>query len=123
MRAGMINCESNLPGLINQIFPSGSSASQSCIIIFIIASSCFSEFVLGVHVRTFGHKGQFKRRSLFIMNHISHFDWMYFWLLMVRQGDLSALSTVTKDMMGKIPIFGTCVCVCVCPAVSSWHQN
>ena len=62
-----------------------------------------------------------------IMNHVSHFDWMYFWSVVDRHGDLSYWKPVTKRRpLRSLPILGelakfrvhsVCVCVCVCVCV------
>jgi len=63
--------------------------------------------MLGIRVRTFGYGGGFKRRSIMIMNHVSHFDWMYFWSVVDRQGDLTYWKPVTKRFpLRNLPILG-----------------
>ncbi len=64
------------------------------------------EVMLGIRTRSFGFNGEFKRRSIFIMNHISHFDWLFFWGVVERQGDLHIWKAVTKNMMKKMPFVG-----------------
>ena len=77
----------------------------------------YIESIFGIRIHTFGHREKFKQRSLFIMNHVCHFDWMFFWSVVERNGDLTCWKAVTKDVIKKFPILGvyvhTCVCVCV----------
>ena len=61
----------------------------------------------GIKIRTFGFDGRFKRRSLIIMNHVSHFDWIYLWDVVDRQGDLSYWKAITKrEPFQHCPIIG-----------------
>ena len=76
-----------------------------------------TETVLGVQTKTFGFHGKFKRRSLFIMNHVTHLDWLYFWSVVGRHGDLLTWKVVTKNNIRHLPLLGVCVCVCVCVCV------
>ncbi len=63
--------------------------------------------MFGIKIRTFGHGEKFKRRSLIIMNHVSHLDWMYLWSVIDRQGDLSFWKVVTKKLpVRSLPILG-----------------
>lgn len=64
------------------------------------------ESLLGIRTRSFGFTGKFKPRSVFLMNHVSHLDWLFFWSVINRQGDLSTWKVVTKDMMKTAPFFG-----------------
>ena len=43
---------------------------------------------------------------MFIMNHLSHFDWMFFWGVVEKQGDLHFWKVVTKDEIIKLPFIG-----------------
>lgn len=66
-----------------------------------------AENMFGIKIRTFGHSGTFKRRSLIIMNHVSHLDWMYMWSVIDRQGDLSFWKAITKRFpIRSLPILG-----------------
>ena len=47
------------------------------------------------------------------MNHVSHMDWLYFWSVIGRQGDLLSWKVVTKNAIRRLPIIGMCVCVCM----------
>jgi len=69
-------------------------------------STFFPEYLFGIKSRSFGYSGQFKKRCLFIMNHVSHFDWMFFWAVVERQGDLMTWRAVTKDMLKNVPFIG-----------------
>ena len=56
------------------------------------------------------------------MNHRTHLDWMFFWVVVERQGNLSGWKAVTKSDMKKYPFVGECfkyahVCVCACVCV------
>ena len=63
--------------------------------------------MFGIRIRTFGHDGKFKRRSLIIMNHVSHYDWIYLWDVVDRQGELSFWKAITKAAPIKdVPIIG-----------------
>ena len=72
----------------------------------------YTEYFLGLRVRTFGFGGKFKRRCLFIMNHRTHMDWMFFWAVVERQGDLSGWKAVMKNAMKSYPFVGECVHCC-----------
>lgn len=66
-----------------------------------------SEKVLGIKIRTFGFKGHFKKRSVIIMNHVSHFDWLFFWSVVDRHGDFSFWKVITKEKpLRQVPILG-----------------
>ena len=65
-----------------------------------------AERVLGIKIRTFGFKGHFKKRSVIIMNHVSHFDWLFFWSVVDRHGDFTFWKVITKDMFRQVPIIG-----------------
>ena len=67
----------------------------------------FPEILFGIRVRTFGHHELFKSRSLILMNHICHFDWLFFWSVLERNGDVTSWKAVTKDMIKKFPLLGT----------------
>ena len=76
------------------------------------SSPPLSELIFGIRIRTFGHRERFKRRSVFLMNHVCHFDWLYFWGVVERLGDLTAWKAITKDGIKKIPFLGRqCVCL------------
>ena len=60
-----------------------------------------AENFFGIKIRTFGFGEKFKKRSLIIMNHVSHFDWIYLWDVMDRQGNLSFWKAITK----RVPVF------------------
>ena len=65
------------------------------------------ETLFGIKIRTFGFSGKFKKRSLIIMNHVSHFDWLYLWSVVDRQGDLTFWKAITKTLpMKNVPILG-----------------
>ena len=65
------------------------------------------ESLFGIKIRTFGFGGNFKRRSLIIMNHVTHMDWMYLWDVVDKQGHLSYWKAVTKRLpVREIPIIG-----------------
>ncbi|KAI6646154.1 Lysocardiolipin acyltransferase 1-like [Oopsacas minuta] len=53
-----------------------------------------------------GHKGRFKPRSLIIMNHLSHFDWVWFIAYVVRAGRIIDLAVVLKHEIKFVPILG-----------------
>ena len=75
---------------------------QACPVPFHHAENFF-----GIKIRTFGFDGRFKRRSLIIMNHVSHFDWIYLWDVIDRQGDLSYWKAITKSAPFRhTPILG-----------------
>ena len=81
-----------------------------------LAFSLFSpnlETIFGIRIRMFGHSGRFERRSLVIMNHICHFDWLYFWGVMEHSGDLTSWKAITKDAIKKAPLVGRYIhCIC-----------
>ena len=66
-----------------------------------------TERVLGIKIRTFGFKGHFKKRSVIIMNHVSHFDWLFFWSVVDRYGDFSFWKVITKEKpLRQLPVLG-----------------
>lgn len=72
-----------------------------------------TEKVLGIKIRTFGFKGHFKKRSVIIMNHVSHFDWLFFWSVVDRYGDFSIWKVITKEKpLRQLPILGKCRYFC-----------
>ena len=81
----------------------------------------FSEYLFGIKTRSFGYNGQFKRRCLFIMNHVSHFDWMFSWGMIERQGDLLFWRAISKDAIKSLLFIGelmdineqTVICICL----------
>ncbi len=40
------------------------------------------------------------------MNHVSHLDWLYFWTVVIRQGDVSKWKVVTKSNIRNLPVLG-----------------
>ena len=40
------------------------------------------------------------------MNHVCHLDWMFFWGVVERQGNLCHWKSVTKNMIKRIPVLG-----------------
>ena len=83
----------------------GRSGLYKVLIVYNICTF-FPEYLFGIKTRSFGYNGQFKKRCLFIMNHVSHFDWVFFWAVVERQGDLMTWRAVTKDMLKNVPIIG-----------------
>ena len=67
------------------------------------------EYLFGIKTRSFGYNGQFKRRCLFIMNHVTHFDWMFSWGVIERQGDLFFWKAISKDALRNLLIIGKLV--------------
>ena len=53
-----------------------------------------------------GHQGRFKPRSLIIMNHLSHFDWLWFVAYTLRAGRIIDLSVVLKQEIKFVPVIG-----------------
>lgn len=73
----------------------------------LIYENTLLEKVLGIKIRTFGFKGHFKKRSVIIMNHVSHFDWLFFWSVVDRHGDFSFWKVITKEKpLRQLPILG-----------------
>ena len=64
------------------------------------------ELFFGMRIRTFGHREKFRPRSLFVMNHVCHFDWLYFWGVVERNGNITTWKVVTKNSIKKVPILG-----------------
>ena len=64
------------------------------------------EVFFGIRTRTFGHGEKFKQRSLFVMNHVCHFDWLFFWGVMERNGNIGTWKVVTKNSIKKVPFVG-----------------
>ena len=62
--------------------------------------------MLGIRTRMFGHSGRFKRKCVFLMNHVSHFDWMFFWGVLRLTGDFSLWKVVIKASLKNVPIIG-----------------
>ena len=84
-----------------------------------------AEKVLGIKIRTFGFKGHFKKRSVIIMNHVSHFDWLFFWSVVDRYGDFSFWKVITKERpLRQVPILGEHVHMCpVCNSSVCMHSQ
>ena len=81
-----------------------------------------TEKVLGIKIRTFGFKGHFKKRSVIIMNHVSHFDWLFFWSVVDRYGDFSFWKVITKEKpLRQLPILGKEMCTHVSATVVYVH--
>ena len=74
-------------------------------------------------MRSFGHQGRFQRRSLFLMNHVCHFDWLFFWWVVERQGSLCHWKSVTKDMIKKAPFLGEAAGGVYCLEVGVWLSS
>ena len=65
------------------------------------------EKLLGINIRTFGFKGHFKKRSLIIMNHVTHFDWLFFWSVIDRHGEFPSWKVVMKEKpLKQLPVLG-----------------
>ena len=62
------------------------------------------------------------------MNHVTHLDWLYFWSVVGRHGDLLTWKVVTKNNIRHLPLLGVCVCVhvcvseCVCECVCAYDH-
>ena len=52
---------------------------------------------------------QYKSCSVFVMNHICHFDWLYFWGVVEQNGDITCWKAITKNMIRKVPLIGKLV--------------
>lgn len=44
--------------------------------------------------------------ALIVMNHRCHFDWMFYWSVLMRYGKLCYLRIVMKDILRHIPGLG-----------------
>ena len=62
--------------------------------------------ILGTSVRVFGHPEKFSDRSLIIMNHRCHFDWMFFFPVVCKQGDPKKWMAMLKYAGKVFPILG-----------------
>jgi len=58
-------------------------------------------------MRSFGHQERFQRRSVFLMNHVCHFDTFFLWGVIERQGNLCYWKGVAKNALRRMPILGT----------------
>jgi lysocardiolipin and lysophospholipid acyltransferase len=67
------------------------------------------EALFGMRIKTFGHRKKFEQRSLFLMNHICHFDWLFFWGVAKRNGNIATWKVVTKDAVRRVPLIGICM--------------
>ena len=54
----------------------------------------------------FGHKEKFSERSLIILNHRCHFDWLFFWMVVGKRGDASSWLVMLKRIGKVAPFFG-----------------
>ena len=66
----------------------------------------YLELFFGIRVRVFGYPEKFADRSLIILNHRCHFDWMYFWLVLAQRGDVNKLSIMLKCAGKYLPFIG-----------------
>ena len=66
----------------------------------------FLEKLFGINVRVFGHKEKFSERSLIILNHRCHFDWLFFWMVVGKRGDTSSWLVMLKRIGKVAPFFG-----------------
>jgi len=82
-----------------------------------MVTKLFTEVLLGVRVRTFGD--HVDGRSLLLMNHRTHLDWLFLWSVLARYGNLDHWKPIMKSSLKHIPLYGKCayVCVCVCVCV------
>lgn len=94
-----------------------------CCFFFYSPSFTHTEKVLGIKIRIFGFKGRFKKRSVIIMNHVSHFDWMFFWSVVDRHGDYSSWKVVMKEKpLRQLPILGRFEYVLSAPSLSPFSR-
>jgi 1-acyl-sn-glycerol-3-phosphate acyltransferase len=66
----------------------------------------FTGFVLGIRVRIFGHRQPLDKRTLIILNHRCHFDWMFLWLVLAKVGDLGMWTVILKKLLKPVPLAG-----------------
>lgn len=57
-------------------------------------------------VKITGDHVDFGEAALIICNHRTRVDWMFLWVLCLRQGQLSGLKIVLKESLKGIPGFG-----------------
>lgn len=57
-------------------------------------------------VKITGDYVEFGEAALIICNHRTRVDWMFLWVLCLRQGQLSGLKIVLKESLKGIPGFG-----------------
>ena len=62
------------------------------------------EVILGMRIVTTGDSMPSGDRSLIIMNHRTHLDWMYFWPVLVREEcGVSTEKIILKSEIKKLP--------------------
>ncbi|XP_031566730.1 lysocardiolipin acyltransferase 1-like [Actinia tenebrosa] len=64
------------------------------------------ELVHGMKVVISGDKPIVTDTALIVMNHRCHFDWMFYWSVLMRYGKLCYLRIVMKDILRHIPGIG-----------------
>ncbi len=57
-------------------------------------------------VKVTGDRVDFGEAALIICNHRTRVDWMFLWVLCLRQGQLSGLKIVLKESLKGVPGFG-----------------
>lgn len=79
-----------------------------------------NEFVM-CQVKITGDHVDFGEVALIICNHRTRVDWMFLWVLCLRQGQLSGLKIVLKESLKGVPGFGWAtqvndrysICLCI----------
>ena len=65
-----------------------------------------SEMFLGIKSRMFGHRLDFDDRCVLLMNHRCHFDWLFFFSVMAKQGELIYWTVIQRRINKFVPILG-----------------
>lgn len=54
----------------------------------------------------FGHQCDFDKRCIFLMNHRCHFDWLYFFAVVAKQGQPDYWTVMQKYPTKYVPFLG-----------------
>ncbi|XP_011403843.2 PREDICTED: lysocardiolipin acyltransferase 1-like [Amphimedon queenslandica] len=65
-----------------------------------------TRYILGIKVKIYGDSRRFDKHCLFILNHRCHFDWMFFWDVAGKLGNLSWWMVMLKNSLKRVPIAG-----------------
>lgn len=63
-------------------------------------------------MRTFGNTfDRLDDRSLLIMNHRTHLDWLFLWSVLGRYGNLDCWKPIMKSSLKHVPLYGEYITV------------
>ena len=84
-----------------------------------------TELVFRVKLRICGDLRRVEGPCIFILNHRTRFDWLFFWSYVIRMGSTHKHRIVLKESLKKVPGFGEslapelCTLAMLCPPSSS----